>query len=216
MSKKKQRPEMDGNGVVLVEEAPDKEPYSQDPDFEKLGAEEPLKGELTETHVVVYGHPLLNDFAERGYGKIIDDKLEIAFVEALYLVAKKKLVVYSKKKVAEFKELMDAGLGINKDLHTTYIVYRDLRERGLTVKTGYKFGCHFRVYERGVRIKRGPKEAHEHTKWIVHAVAEDYVCSFPELSRAVRLAHNIRAKMLWALVDNELDVTYYQIIRIRP
>lgn len=216
MAKKKQKPGMEGNGVVLVEDVPDKEPYAQDPDFEKLGAEEPLKGELTETHVIVYEHPLLNDFAERGYGKIVDDKLEIAFVEALYLVAKKKLLVYSKKKVVEFKELMDAGLAINNDLHTIYVVYRDLRERGLTVKTGYKFGCHFRVYERGVRIKRGPKEAHEHTKWIVHAVAEDYTCSFPELSRAVRLAHNIRAKMLWALVDNELDVTYYQIIRIRP
>lgn len=216
MSRKKQKPETGGTGVVLVDDTPDKEPVFQDAEFEKLGAEEPLKGELTETHVVVYSHPLLNDFAERGYGKTVDDKLEIAFVEALYLAAKKKLVVYSKKRVVEFKELMDAGLEINKDLHTIYIVYRDLRERGLTVKTGYKFGCHFRVYERGVRIKRGPKEAHEHTKWIVHAVEEDYTCSFPELSRAVRLAHNIRAKMLWAIVDNELDVTYYQIIRIRP
>jgi len=216
VGKKKQRDEKEAAGVVLVEESPEKEPYFQDADFEKLGTEEPLRGELTETHVIVYNHPLLNDFSERGYGKIVDGRLEISFVESLYLVAKNKLIVQSKKKAVEFKDLMEAGLAINRDLHTMFVVYRDLRERGLTIKTGYKFGCHFRVYERGVRIKRGPKEAHEHTKWIVHAVAEDYTCSFPELSRAVRLAHNIRAKMLWALVDNELDITYYQIIRIRP
>ncbi|MGC9310542.1 MAG: tRNA-intron lyase, partial [Candidatus Aenigmatarchaeota archaeon] len=61
-----------------------------------------------------------------------------------------------------------------------------------------------------------PKNVKEHTKWIVHAIPENYTCSFPELSRAVRLAHNIRAKMLWAVVDEEGDVTYYEVLRKTP
>ncbi len=190
--------------------------YVEDRNFSELGKTEPLKGELVENRVIVFSHPLMNEFFEHGYGKIVENRLELSFVEALYLLDKNKLVVAQKGRKLGFEDLMKAGSEIDKELHTTYTVYKDLRERGLTVKTGYKFGCHFRVYERGVKIKRGPKEAHEHTKWIVHAVAEDYTCSFPELSRAVRLAHNIRAKMLWAVVDQENDVTYYQILRLRP
>ncbi|MBI4177007.1 MAG: tRNA-intron lyase [Candidatus Aenigmarchaeota archaeon] len=190
--------------------------YAEDKSFLELGKEEPLKGELVENRVIVFSHPLLNEFFERGYGKFTENRLELSFVEAIYLVDKAKLTVSSKNKNLSFEELLKTANETDREIHTTYVVYKDLRERGLTIKTGYKFGCHFRVYERGVKIKRGPKEAHEHTKWIVHAVAEDYTCSFPELSRAVRLAHNIRAKMLWAIVDQENDVTYYQILRIKP
>ncbi len=32
------------------------------------------------------------------------------------------------------------------------IAYRDLRNRGFIVKSGFKFGTHFRVYERGVIV----------------------------------------------------------------
>ncbi|MBI4167616.1 MAG: tRNA-intron lyase [Candidatus Aenigmarchaeota archaeon] len=190
--------------------------YTEDKSFVDLGKDQPLKGELIENRVIVFSHPLLNEFFERGYGKFAENRLELSFVEAIYLMDKAKLTVSSKNKKLSFEELLKTANEIDREIHTTYVVYNDLRERGLTIKTGYKFGCHFRVYERGVKIKRGPKEAHEHTKWIVHAVAEDYTCSFPELSRAVRLAHNIRAKMLWAVVDQENDVTYYQILRIKP
>ncbi|MCS7106009.1 MAG: tRNA-intron lyase, partial [Candidatus Aenigmarchaeota archaeon] len=100
--------------------------------------------------------------------------------------------------------------------HPQFIVYRDLRERGYLVKTGYKFGAHFRVYERGVKLKRGPKAPHEHTKFVVHAVPEEAAFSLPEMSRAVRLAHNIRAIFVWAVVDKESDVTYYEIKRLTP
>ncbi len=204
MKDKKKTDEIEGND------------YVEDKSFSELGKAEPLKGEVIENRVVVFSHPLNGEFFEHGYGKLVENRLELSFVEALYLVDKGKLVVSGKGEKMIFEDLIKAGAEIDRELHTTYTVYKDLRERGLTIKTGYKFGCHFRVYERGVRIKRGPKEAHEHTKWIVHAVAEDYTCSFPELSRAVRLAHNIRAKMLWAIVDQENDVTYYQILRIKP
>lgn len=91
-----------------------------------------------------------------------------------------------------------------------------MRERGYLVKTGLKFGTHFRLYDRGVKLKRGPKAPHEHTKAIVHAVAEESAFSLPELSRAVRLAHNIRATMWWAVVDREGDCTYYEVKRLKP
>ena len=130
---------------------------------------------------------------------------------------REEIEILKNKKKMSFKEFYKYCLSIDKRFHVRYIVYKDLRERGLPVRTGFKFGCDFRVYERGVKpIQKGPKAPHEHTKWIVFCVAEDYACSFQELSRAVRLAHNIRARMLWAIVDNEGDVTFYQITRHKP
>jgi tRNA splicing endonuclease len=36
------------------------------------------------------------------------------------------------------------------------------------------------------------------------------------MSRAVRLAHNIRATLIWAVVDREGKVTFYSVKRITP
>jgi tRNA-intron endonuclease len=140
----------------------------------------------------------------------------LSFVEALYLLEKRRISIKKSGKKLSFDGLMDFGLERDKRLHEKFIVYRDIRDRGFVAKTGFKFGCDFRVYQRGVGVKKGPKAASEHTKWIVYTVPEDYTCSFAELSRAVRLAHSIRAQMLWAIVDNEDDVTYFEVVRIKP
>ncbi len=152
----------------------------------------------------------------KSFGKLVEGRLEIAFTEALYLLEKNKIKVKKSNKKITFDGLMEFGLERDKRLHEKYIVYKDLRDRGLVVKTGFKFGCDFRVYKRGIGVKKGPKTAEEHTRWIVYTVPEDYTCSFAELSRAVRLAHSIRARMLWAVVDNEGDVTYYEVLRMKP
>jgi tRNA-intron endonuclease len=148
--------------------------------------------------------------------KVGEKKLELSFVEALYLLEKGRIAVKKSGKKMGFHGLMDFGLGKDRRLHEKFIVYKDLRDRGFVAKTGFKFGCDFRVYQRGVGVKKGPKSASEHTKWIVYTVPEDYACSFAELSRAVRLAHSIRAQMLWAIVDNEGCVTYFEVVRIKP
>jgi tRNA-intron endonuclease len=180
--------------------------------------EKTYKAELSEERVIVWDKSGANQIFDSGwYGELQDDRLELALVEAMLLLERKKIEIKDKKKKMSTKDFYEYCSSIDKRFHTRYVVYRDLRERGLPVRTGFKFGCDFRVYERGVTpTKRGPKAPHEHTKWIVFTVSEDYSCSFQELSRAVRLAHNIRANMLWAIVDNEDDVTYYSITYLSP
>lgn len=179
--------------------------------------EEIFKGELTENRIIIWDKSQANQIYDQGYyGKVIEDRNELALTEALFLVEKGKLIVVKDKKEVEKKKLMEIATADDKEFPWKYAVFKDLRNRGLLVKTGFKFGTHFRVYERGVHLKKGPKETREHTKWIVHAIAADYMCSLPELSRAVRLAHNIRARMLWAVVDEEQDITYYEVNRIKP
>lgn len=150
------------------------------------------------------------------YGKQLGDRLELALVEATLLLKRGRIRVLRDGMPMTFQELYDYAASLDKRFAHRYRVYEDLRERGLLVRTGFKFGVDFRVYERGVQLKKGPKSAKEHTKWIVFCVPEDFTMSFQELSRSVRLAHNIRARMLWAIVDNEGDCTYYQITRHKP
>lgn len=183
-----------------------------------------FEGELIENRVIIWDDDAIVLYDESGYGKPLPeenpDRLELDLVEAAYLLEKNKLKVFlkeeGKKKNIDFPKLMEIGTKNVNQFHPQFVVFRDLRERGYLVKTGYKFGCHFRLYERGVRLKRGPKAPHEHTKAIVQAVSEESAFSLPEMSRAVRLAHNIRATMWWAVVDRESDVTYYQLSRVLP
>lgn len=182
------------------------------------------EGELADNRIIIWGSDAVNLYDESGYGKPQPeenpDRLELELVEATYLVEKGKLKVVvkedGKKKKLDFKDLMEIGNKNINQFHSQFVVFHDLRERGYLIKTGYKFGAHFRLYERGVKLKRGPKSPHEHTKAIVHCVPEESAFSLPEMSRAVRLAHNIRATMWWAVVDKEGDVTYYQINRVLP
>lgn len=182
------------------------------------------EGEVLEERVIIWDKDSVNLYDEAGYGKPLPEeepnRLEMDLVEAAYLVEKGKLKVTTKedgkKKKMEFQDLMEFGIKSVNIFHSSYLVYRDLRERGYLCKSGFKFGTVFRVYDRGVKLKRGPKAAHEHTKWIVQPVAEEAAFSLPELSRAVRLAHNIRAKILWAVADKEGSITYYEIIRVTP
>ncbi|MFH0832554.1 MAG: tRNA-intron lyase [Candidatus Aenigmatarchaeota archaeon] len=195
---------------IIEEEKEDMPEYVE---WEK--PKEVIDSSLEEDKIVVFEK--WDQIYEPGYyGKQIGDRLELALIESLLLLKRGRIRVLKDKKTVSFEELYNHAVSLDKRLPHRYRVYEDLRERGLLVRTGFKFGCDFRVYERGVQLKKGPKSAKEHTKWIVFTVPEDFTCSFQELSRAVRLAHNIRARMLWALVDNEGDCTYYQITRHKP
>jgi tRNA-intron endonuclease len=182
------------------------------------------EGELLENRVIIWDPEAVVLYDESGFGKPQPeenpDRLELELVEATYLVEKGKIKVFikedKKKKHFDFQDLMEIGTRNVNQFHPQFIVYRDLRDRGYLVKTGYIFGSHFRVYERGVKLKRGPKAPHEHTHFIVHCVSEEAAFSLPEMSRAVRLAHNIRATFVWAVVDKENKVTFYEIKRLTP
>ena len=173
-----------------------------------------VQANLAENRVIIWDREKAKDiFEESFYGKLREDRLELSLLESAYLLEKKKIKIsgLSLKKFLTHCEKIDSRFAIR------YAVYRDLRERELPTRTGFKFGCDFRVYNKGVRpLQRGPKQAGEHTKWIVFAVPEAFSFSYPELSRAVRLAHNIRANMLWAVVSEKRPVKYFRVTFFKP
>ena len=177
------------------------------------------KAVLAEDRVIFWNSEKGKEIFEDGYyGKFFEDRLELALVEAAYLMETGVIsLVDQNNEELSLKEFIGYAEKIDQRFGFRYAVYKDLRKKQLPTRTGFKFGCDFRVYARGVKpMKRGPKAPIEHTKWVVFAVPKSYACSFAELSRAVRLAHNIRANMLWAVVNSRNEVNYYSVTFFKP
>ncbi len=137
-------------------------------------------------------------------------KLNLTLVEALYLIEREKLDVKKGKKKLSFEDLMETAVKEDPLAYVQYVAYDDLRERGYIVKTGFKFGAHFRIY------KRGDIPGEAHSAYMVHCLPENFQMSMIEISRIVRLGHSVKKKMWLAIVDNEGDLTYYEVKRIKP
>ncbi|MCJ7478926.1 MAG: tRNA-intron lyase [Candidatus Nanohaloarchaeota archaeon QJJ-7] len=175
-----------------------------------------VKGELLENRVRIF-EDWDEVFEDLYYGKEFEDYLELSLVEAMHLADRDEITVEDDDEELSPEELYERFTERDEEFPQKYAVYADLRDRGYIVKSGFKFGAHFRVYPRGVNpYKEGPKEQREHTQWVVHAVPQDENFTYTDVSRAVRLAQNIRATMLWGVVDPEEEVTYYRVEHVTP
>ncbi len=162
--------------------------------------------ELIENKVVVTDPEAVGELYESvWYGKQTEQGIELELVEACLLVERTRIEISKGGKKLDFKDFYHLCCALDARFIPRYAVYHDLRERGLPVRVGFK-GTDFKVYERGAK----PTTAAE-AKWIVFAESEDYPCEFNKLGKAIKLAQNIRALALWAVMDNDLDVTYYII-----
>lgn len=142
----------------------------------------------------------------RAKGRIL-----LSHLEALYLVDAGKLTVLdSRNKPIEFERLMKRLRRKDKDIWVRYQVFADLRRRGYIVKTALKFGAEFRVYDKGV------KPGEDHAKWVVYPVPESQKLTWYEFSAKNRVAHSTKKRLLIGVVDDEGDVTYYEIKWMRP
>ena len=85
--------------------------------------------------------------------------------------------------------------------------FKDLKGKGLIVKTGFKYGSHFRAYE--------GDPGKQHARYLIHAVPEDYKAMWPVESRAERLVHCVMKEILLGRVS-EKEVEYLSMSRYRP
>ena len=153
---------------------------------EEQGKEEKKKAKvsLLGDRVVLLDSGLAESlYKKHFYGKLTKEKrLLLSFVEATYL-SKAGLLETS------FKQFVEHATAVESDFLEKYAVYEDLRANGLVVKTGFKFGSHFRVYKAGEK---------KHSSYLIHVLPKEHIFSLPELSRAVRLAHGVRKRMIFA------------------
>ncbi len=144
------------------------------------------------------------------FGEPVGEKIQYSIPETLFLSEKGKIEVFLRGKKITKKDLIKKLQRVDKRIQIKYPVFRDLRERGYIVKTALKFGADFRVYE------KGDKPGKKHAKWIVFSDHESKRLTWHEFSAKNRVAHSTKKNLLLAIVDEESDVTYYEIKWIRP
>jgi tRNA-intron endonuclease len=144
-------------------------------------------------------------FGEKEGGKIV-----YSLCEALFLLEENKAVILNKNKKIGFDELVNKFCKHDSKIMLKYSVFKDLRKRGYIVKTALKYGADFRVYD------KGKKPGKDHAKWIVFCDSEFKKISWNDFSAKNRIANSVKKKLLIAIVDDEGDVTYYEVSWIRP
>jgi len=171
-----------------------------------------LVGTLIDQNVVIDLDDSSRELYDKSrYGTIVSKSLQLSLLEALYLLEKGKLEVIDKrKKNISYETLLKKSKRLIQNFWTKYCVFNDFRTRGYIIKTALKFGAEFLVYDRGV------KPGEDHAKWVVFPVHESESLTWYEFSAKNRVAHSTRKRLLIAVVDDQSDVTYYEVAWKRP
>lgn len=156
--------------------------------------------------VVVPHPPVAARLVETGlFGAVTkEQQLILSLVEAAYLLEQGVL-----KLELGYEAFRAHAATVERDFNLKYAVYQDLREHGLVLKAGFKFGSHFRVYK-AINQK--------HSVDLIHVLPEQFVFALPELARSVRLAHGVKKRMVFAHLASratEGPIRYIAIGRLK-
>lgn len=167
-----------------------------------------MRGELMDNLVVLTGPKAIGLNNKSFFGRIEGENVELSLIEATYLFDHDRITIFQddkELKVEFFKEKL-----IKSGDYNNFIVYRDLRNRGYIVKTGFKYGAEFRLYGRG----KSPGDGH--SEYLVKVLEENDTISILNFSSYIRVAHGVKKSLLLSVVDEEGDVTYYGAEWTRP
>ncbi len=141
------------------------------------------------------------------YGKMIENVLQLSLIEACYLVKRKEISVYSSQtgKKLSLTALKEFGRETQDEFDLRLKAYTDLRSRGLVVKTGFKYGTHFRAYE------GSPDDCH--ARYLFHVVDAANRTMWPEISRAVRLSGGVKKEFLFCRIGDSVEYLEFKWFR---
>ncbi|MBN2142036.1 tRNA-intron lyase [Candidatus Woesearchaeota archaeon] len=150
-------------------------------------------------------------YSKSVFGSVIEGgKVQLSLLEALYLLEKGKLEISEGKKKLTAEEFLKKARKVEPNFWIRYCVFKDMRNRGYIIKTALKFGADFRVYDRGI------KPGQDHARWIIFPVHEGETLTWYEFAAKNRVAHSTKKRLMMGIVDDEGDVTYYEIKWMRP
>lgn len=168
-----------------------------------------IRGNLDGDKIIITDLNSKSLLCQRSFGKLQNKVLILDLYEALYLIDKDSLTVYKNKKKLSLEQLTKTILRKNskKYLMHRFAVYKDLRSKGYILKTGLKFGFDFRVYPKGKKIDEA------HTQYVIEVLSESEKLTNHKIAKSTRMAIGLHTSLILAIVDNELDISYYKITR---
>ena len=164
------------------------------------------EAEFIENFLVVWDSKKGSELFERGfYGKPLgipkpkssefDVPLVLDLIEGLYLVEKRlvRVIEGPEKKKVNFRTLRSRAKKMYNEFDIRYAVYQDLRDQGLVVTPGVKYGCDFAVYKQGPGI--------DHAPYMVSVRSREDIIAATEIVKAGRLATTVRKRFIVAVPD---------------
>ena len=171
----------------------------------------PTEGLLAHDRVLLFDPDAVEELG-RGfaYGSRVGHRLELSLIETAYLVATGQLTVRNGggPRPLDPLSLERRVRRLDPDFAERESAYADLRGRGLVVKTGFKYGAHFRAYP------RSPDRSH--ARYLIHAVPAGHRSVWPAIAGAIRVAQGVRKELLIASPRPDGPVRYLELERIRP
>lgn len=174
--------------------------------------------ELIENFLVVWNPKEGSELYKKGfYGKPLgiakpkipefNVPLILDLMEGLYLVEKGTIKVYEgpEKKKVSLRKLRQMAKKLYEEFDQKYAVYHDLREGGLVVTPGIKFGCDFAVYKHGPGV--------EHAPYMVSVKQASSEMTATEIVKAGRLATTVRKRFIIAVPSLDKDKVRYLIFK---
>ncbi|NLV26300.1 MAG: tRNA-intron lyase [Methanomicrobiales archaeon] len=136
-------------------------------------------------------------YEQSGFGRPQKDGLRLSPVEALYLVYRGRIEIPE----FDFDSLL---VRFSQDAHMirSFLVYRDIRERGYVVQTGPH---DYRVFRRGEKPGKGESQ------YMIRVLSERDLIDFAVVQSEVRTTLNMRKQHILAVVDDEFEITYYEV-----
>ncbi len=164
---------------------------------------------MLKNRLIVFDKKLAGQLLRKEFfGKPFGETLQLSFVEGLYLFEKNVIEIQTTDgKILSKEKCIRHMQTLQPDIVARLLVFQDLKKRGLLVKTGFKFGAHFRAYS------KQPEATH--AEYLIHVIEKGFTSIWAEISRAVRLAHSVNKEFIFACIDGT-RIDYIRLGRLRP
>lgn len=96
-----------------------------------------------------------------------------------------------------------------KDFDRIYEVYEDWRLNGFILKTGFKFGAHFRIY-----FPKNENNTFEHSKHVLEVFSRTNKQIIYKWARGIRLAHSVKKTFVLAIDGQKKETSKKQKLHL--
>ena len=166
-----------------------------------------IQGVMIKNQTVVLEPKLQQQLNQKGYGEMAESKLLLKSFESLYLLFTDRLTIFKGKKNVDFDSYLQICKKQDKDILTKFLVYRDLRNRGYTVKDGFGFGSDFAVYDK-------PFSPKSPSKFLVFSLNEGKHEKMSKLRQKIEEINKIGKEPIIAVVQRQGEIIYYKLSRM--
>ena len=166
-----------------------------------------IQGILIKNQIMVLNPDSQRDLEQKGYGEFEKNKFYLKSFESLYLLYTGALTLFKGKKKVDFDSLMQICKKNDEGILTKFLVYRDLRTRGYTVKDGFGFGSDFRVYSKGDFGEKG-------AKFLVFGLSEGKQEKIGKFQKKIEEIIKMGKEPIIAVIERRGEIIYYKITRM--